>query len=98
MCFIVMFQRLDRGPNLCWIRIKVDVPCGYDWFDPFMPSGFLYFNSLDKFISYIRGGLVRVLLLALFTVISLLNATSLGPDQTLRPLMGRQAGQSQIFQ
>ena len=23
--------------------------------NPFMPSGFFYFNSLDRFISYIRG-------------------------------------------
>ena len=24
-------------------------------FNPFMPSGFFYFNSLDRFTSYIRG-------------------------------------------
>ena len=44
-----------------------------------MPSGFFYFNYLDKFISYIRG--VCFLLLSCFIEISELNSNSVDPDQ-----------------
>ena len=53
--------------------------------NPFMPSGFFYFNSLDRFISYIKGvWLVFFLLFSCFVEISELNANSVDPDQTPR--------------
>ena len=51
-----------------------------------MPSGFFYFNSLDWFISYIRGVWLVFLLLSCFVEISELNANSVDPDQTPRPV------------
>ena len=49
-------------------------------FNLFMPSGFAYFNSLDKFISYVRG-VWLVLLLSCFIEIPELNANNVDPDQ-----------------
>ena len=45
-----------------------------------MPSGFFYFNSLDGFISYIRG-VWLVFIIIIFAEISELNANSVDPDQ-----------------
>ena len=46
-----------------------------------MPNGFFYFNSLDRFISYIRGVLL-VFILSCFVEIPELNANTVDPDQT----------------
>ena len=51
--------------------------------NPFMPSRFFYFNSLDKYISYIRIVWI-VLPLSCFIEISELNSNSVDPDQTPR--------------
>ena len=51
-------------------------------FNPFMPSGFLYFNSLDSFISYIWG-VWLVFSITIFAGISELRANSVDPDQIL---------------
>ena len=51
-------------------------------FNPFNPSRFSYFNSLDKFISYRRD-----VWLVFIIVISELNANSVEPDQTPRSAM-----------
>ena len=48
-----------------------------------MPCGLFYLNSLDRFISYMRGVWV-VLLLPCFVEISKFNANSVDPDQTPR--------------
>ena len=48
-----------------------------------MPSGFVYFNSLDRFIFYMRGAWL-VFILSCFVEISELNANSVDPDQTPR--------------
>ena len=47
-----------------------------------MPSGLFYLNSLEKFISYIRG----VWLVFYYCIIEIpeLNANSIDPDQTPR--------------
>ena len=44
-------------------------------------SGLFYLNSLNRFISYIRGVWNFFLLLSCFVEISELNANSEGPDQ-----------------
>ena len=47
-----------------------------------MPSGFFYFNSLDKFISYIRDvWLFFFIIIVMFIEISQLNANSEDSDQ-----------------
>ena len=46
-----------------------------------MPNGFFYFNSLDRFISYIRG-IWLFLLLPCFLEIPAFNANSVDLDQT----------------
>ena len=45
-----------------------------------MPRGFFYFNSLDKFIFYMRG-VCLVFILSCFVEISELNANGVDPDQ-----------------
>ena len=54
--------------------------CG---FNPYMPSGLFYLNSLDRFISYI-GGVWLVFNITMFSGVSELNATSVDPYQTPR--------------
>ena len=49
-----------------------------------MPSGFFYFNSLTRFISYIRGVWLVFLLISCFVEVCELNANSVDPDQTPR--------------
>ena len=51
-----------------------------------MPSGFFYFNSLGKFITYIRGVwlVFFLLLLSCFIEISKLHVNSVDPHQTTR--------------
>ena len=48
--------------------------------NPFVPSGFFYFNSLVGFISCIRGVLL-VFIIVMFVEISELHANSVDPDQ-----------------
>ena len=48
-----------------------------------MMSRFFYFNSLDKFISYIRGVWLDVIIVW-FIEIPEINANSVDPDQTPR--------------
>ena len=48
-------------------------------FNPFMPIGLFFINSLDRFIS-----ILGVLLLPYFIVIPVLDANSVDPDQTPR--------------
>ena len=51
--------------------------------NPFMPSGLFYRNSLDQFISSLRG--VRsVLTITMFIEIPVVNTNSVDPDQTPR--------------
>ena len=48
-----------------------------------MLSGFFYYNSLDKFISYIKG-VWLVFTIVMFIEISEINANSVDPYQTPR--------------
>ena len=52
-------------------------------FNPFMPSGRFYLNSLDRFISYI-GGVWLVFIIAMFCRNSELNANRADHGQTPR--------------
>ena len=45
--------------------------------DPFMQSGFFYFSFLNRFISYISG--VWLVIIVMFVEISELNATNVDP-------------------
>ena len=51
-----------------------------------MPSGFFYFNPLNRFIAHIqcKGCLARFLFLSHFEEISELNVNSVDPDQIPR--------------
>ena len=51
-----------------------------------MPSGFFYFNSLDKFISYTMGVwlVFIIVILSCFVELSELNSNSVDSDQTPR--------------
>ena len=49
-----------------------------------MPNGLFYLNSLDRYISYIRGVWYFFTILPCFIGISELNAESGDPDQTTR--------------
>ena len=51
--------------------------------NPFMPSGILYLNPLDRSISYIKG-IWLVFIIIIFVEISEFNANSVDPDQTPR--------------
>ena len=54
-------------------------------FDPFIPSGLFYLNSLDRSISYIRGiWLVFIIFMFYRNSVSKLHANSVDPDQTRR--------------
>ena len=48
---------------------------------PIMPSGLSYLNSLDQFISSLRG-VWLVLIITMFFEMSVVNANSVDPDQT----------------
>ena len=52
-------------------------------FDPFMPSGFFYLNSLDQSISSFRG-VWSALIITMFYEMPVINANSVEPDQTPR--------------
>ena len=52
------------------------------FFNPFIPNGFFYLHSLDCSISNKRG-VWLVLLLLCFIEVSVFNANSVYPDQTL---------------
>ena len=67
--------------SLMYTNVEVKHCCRCHLFNPFMPSGFFYLNSLNMFISYIRG-VWLVLLLSCFIEISELNANSVDYDQT----------------
>ena len=49
-----------------------------------MPSGFFYFNSVDRFICYIRGVRLVFIIVIFFVEISELNPNSVDSDQTPR--------------
>ena len=51
-----------------------------DLFNPFMPNGFFYHNSLDTSIFYIRGVWV-VFIIIMFCRKSEFNENSVDPDQ-----------------
>ena len=51
-------------------------------FNPFMPSGLFYHNSLDRSLSNIRG-VWLVSLLSCFVEFTVFNANSVDSDQTL---------------
>ena len=53
-------------------------------FNPFMPSELFYLNSLDRFLSCLRGVWSFFLLLPCFIEMPLVNANSIDPDQTPR--------------
>ena len=50
-------------------------------FNPFMPNGFFYLNSLNRFISYIKV-VWLVFIVTIFVEISKLQAKCLDPNQT----------------
>ena len=67
----------------------IKASCGADGpnFNPFMPSGFFYHTSLDRYISSKRGVCLVFLLFPCCTeipVVTVLNANSVDPDQTPR--------------
>ena len=52
-------------------------------FNPFMPSGIFYLNSLDQPISSLRA-VWSILIITCFIEMPVVNANSVDPDQTPR--------------
>ena len=56
---------------------------GLNAFNPFMPSGLFYYNSLDRFISN-RRSVWLVLMITIFVEFLVFNSKSVEPNQTPR--------------